>query len=147
MISGPVNVPASQDRIAGFRRAMAGHGNAYVPSVAGNFTHDSGEAAMRTLLAEHPDLDGIFAGNDLMAQGALVALHQAGKRVPEDVKVVGFDDSSAARAARPALTTIRHPLEDMAARSAELLLTRIDEPDLRPTSVIYQPTLVTRSST
>ena len=71
---------------------------------------------MQRLLAEHPDVDGVFAANDLMAQGALVALHHAGRRVPDEVAVVGFDDSSAARAARPPLTSIRHPLEDMAAR-------------------------------
>src|SRR5262245_2172368 len=84
MISGPVNVPASHDRIAGFRQAMAANGSAYIPSVAGNFTHDSGDAAMRELLRDHPEIDGVFAANDLMAQGALVALHRAGRRVPED---------------------------------------------------------------
>jgi DNA-binding LacI/PurR family transcriptional regulator len=66
--------------------------------------------------------------------------------VPDEVAVVGFDDSSAALAARPALTTIRHPLEDMAARAAELLLARIDDPDQRVTSVIFEPTLVIRQS-
>ena len=146
MITGPVDVPASHDRIAGFRQTMAGHGVAYVPAVEGNFTYDSGEAAMQRLLAQHRDLDGVFAANDLMAQGALVALHHAGRRVPDDIAVVGFDDSSAARAARPPLTTIRHPLEDMAARSVELLLDRIDDPDLRPASVVFQPSLVVRTS-
>ena len=147
MITGPVDVPASHDRIAGFRRAMARHGVAYVPSAEGNFTHDSGEAAMQHLLAQHPDVDGVFAANDLMAQGALVALHHAGRRVPDEIAVVGFDDSSAARAARPPLTTIRHPLEDMAARSVELLLDRVDDPGLRPASVVFQPSLVVRAST
>ncbi|MET0418835.1 MAG: substrate-binding domain-containing protein, partial [Actinoplanes sp.] len=64
----------------------------------------------------------------------------------EDVAMVGFDDSSAAVAARPALTTIRHPLEDMAAEAARLLLARIDDPAMRVSSVIYEPTLVTRQS-
>ncbi|GAA0810365.1 LacI family DNA-binding transcriptional regulator [Spirilliplanes yamanashiensis] len=146
LISGPVDVPASQDRITGFRRAMARRGHAFVPSVAGNFTHDSGEAGAARLLADHPDLDGLFVANDLMAQGALLALRDAGRRVPDDVAVVGFDDSSAALAARPALTTVRHPLEDMAAESARLLLARIDDPSQRVTSVIYEPTLVVRGS-
>ena len=127
MISGPADVPASQDRLTGFRQAMARHGHAYVPSVDGNFTHDSGETAMQQLLAEHPELDGVFVANDLMAQGALMALRDAGRRVPDDVAVIGFDDSSAALAARPPLTTVRHPLEDMAAER-ELLLARIDDP-------------------
>lgn len=146
MISGPVDVPASQDRIAGFRRAMARHGHPYVPAVAGNFTHDSGEQAMYQLRREHPGLDGVFVANDLMAQGALMALREAGCRVPDDVAVIGFDDSSAALAARPPLTTIRHPLEDMAAESARLLLARIDDPEQRVTSVIFDPVLVHRQS-
>jgi DNA-binding LacI/PurR family transcriptional regulator len=146
MISGPVDVPASQDRLAGFRQTMARHGHAYIPSEVGNFTQDSGEQAMHRLLAQQPDLDGVFAANDLMAQGALLALRDAGRRVPEDVAVIGFDDSSVAAAARPALTTIRHPLEDMAAEATRLLLTRIDNPDQRVTSVIFEPTLIPRAS-
>ena len=146
MITGPESVPASQDRIAGFRAAMARLGRAYFPSVAGNFTHDSGEQAMRELLTAHPDLDGVFAANDLMAQGALGALREAGRAVPEDVAVVGFDDSIAATAARPALTTVRQPLEDMAAEAGRMLLARVDDPGLGAASVIFEPTLVRRRS-
>jgi DNA-binding LacI/PurR family transcriptional regulator len=146
MITGPVGVPASLDRIAGFRQALARHGTAFVPSAVGSFTRDSGEQAMEHLLREHPELDGVFAANDLMAQGALTALDRAGRRVPEDVAMVGFDDSSAATAARPQLTTIRHPLEDMAARAAEMVLSRVDDPGQRPASVIFPPSLVVRDS-
>jgi DNA-binding LacI/PurR family transcriptional regulator len=147
MITGPDHVPSSLDRIAGFRQAMARNGVAFFPSAAGNFTHDSGEAAMEDLLREYPDIDGVFAANDLMAQGALVALQRAGRRVPRDVAVVGFDDSFVATAARPALTTVRQPVEDMAARGAEMLLSRLDDPTLRPTSVVFSPILITRDST
>jgi DNA-binding LacI/PurR family transcriptional regulator len=146
MISGPADVPASQDRITGFRRAMARHGHAWVPTTGGNFTQESGERAMRALLAEQPQLDGVFVANDLMALGALLVLRDTGRRVPTDVAVVGFDDSSAALAARPALTTVRHPLEDMAAEAAKLLLARVEEPASRVSSVIYEPTLVRRQS-
>ncbi|WP_433350337.1 LacI family DNA-binding transcriptional regulator [Micromonospora sp. CA-111912] len=146
LIAGPEHVPASQDRVAGFRQAMARRGYAWSPSEAGNFTRESGEAAMRRLLAAHPDLDGVFVANDLMAQGALVALHEAGRRVPDDVAVVGFDDSSAAQAAQPPLTTVRHPLEVMAAEATRLLLARIEEPQLRVASVIHDPVLVVRRS-
>jgi len=146
MISGPAEVPASSDRISGFRRAMARHGHGWVPLVSGNFTRESGEPAMRSLLAANPTLDGVFVANDLMALGALSALREAGRLVPDDVAVIGFDDSSAATAASPALTTIRHPLEDMAAESARLLLARVDNRDMRVSSVIYEPTLVVRAS-
>jgi DNA-binding LacI/PurR family transcriptional regulator len=101
---------------------------------------------MRALLADHPGLDAVFAANDLMALGALLVLRDAGRRVPDDVAVVGFDDSSAALAAHPALTTVRHPLEDMAAEAARLLLARVDDPESRVISVIYEPTLVSRQT-
>jgi DNA-binding LacI/PurR family transcriptional regulator len=146
MISGPEDVPASSDRISGFRRSMARHGHAWVPMATGNFTQESGSTAMSALLTANPGLDGVFVANDLMALGALLTLRDAGRRVPEDVAVVGFDDSSAAVAARPALTTIRHPLEDMAAEAARLLLSRVDDPAMRVSAVIYEPTLVLRQS-
>jgi DNA-binding LacI/PurR family transcriptional regulator len=146
MIAGPAEVPASSDRISGFRRSMARHGHGWVPLVCGNFTQESGESAMRELLAAHPDVDGVFVANDLMALGALRALREAGRSVPRDVAVVGFDDSSAAVAASPPLTTVRHPLEDMAAEAARLLLARVDDPGMRISSVIYEPTLVVRQS-
>jgi DNA-binding LacI/PurR family transcriptional regulator len=145
-ISGPMDMPASQERLAGFRDAMARHGHAFIPAVEGNFTQESGERAMERLLAEHPDLDGLFAANDLMAQGALLALHDQGIKVPDQIAVVGFDDSSAALACRPPLTTIRQPLEDMAAEMARLLLTQIDQPDRDTRSIIFEPTLVVRRS-
>ncbi|HET6531300.1 MAG TPA: LacI family DNA-binding transcriptional regulator [Actinoplanes sp.] len=146
MISGPVDVPASSDRVSGFRRSMARRGHGWVPLVSGNFTQESGYAAMQKLLGEQPAVDAVFVANDLMAVGALTALREAGRRVPDDVAVVGFDDSSAALAAAPPLTTIRHPLEDMAAEAARLLLSRVEDRTMRPSSVIYEPTLVIRAS-
>ncbi|MDG4827151.1 LacI family DNA-binding transcriptional regulator [Asanoa sp. WMMD1127] len=146
MVTGPVDVPASVDRTAGFRAAMARHGQAYVPAATGNFTHESGDRALRELLLDHPELDGVFVANDLMAQGGLAALQELGRRVPDEIAVVGFDDSSAALAARPQLTTVRQPLEDMAAEAARLLMARIDDPRLEPTSVVFEPTLVMRAS-
>ncbi|MER5623694.1 LacI family DNA-binding transcriptional regulator [Streptosporangium sp. NPDC002544] len=145
-ISGPLDVPASQDRLAGFQEAMAVHGHPYIPCVEGNFTLASGEAAMERLLAEHPDVDGVFAANDLMAQGALLVLRHHGRRVPDDVAMVGFDDSSAALVCRPPLTTVRHPVEDMAAEMGRLLLAHIEQPDHPVTSRIFEPTLVIRES-
>ncbi len=146
IISGPADVPASQDRLAGFRQAMARHGHAYIPYVEGNFTLASGESGMRKLLAEEPGLDGVFALNDLMAQGAVHALRELGRDVPGEVAVIGFDDSAPALAARPTLTTVRHPMEDMAAEAVRLLIARIDDPSTRVTSVIFEPNLIVRHS-
>jgi DNA-binding LacI/PurR family transcriptional regulator len=145
-VAGPAHLPAGQDRLAGFRDAMARHGHPFVPSAEGDFTLAGGQRAMSRLLAEVPDLDGVFAGNDLMAQGALLILAGQGRRVPGDVAVVGFDDSSAALACVPPLTTVRQPVEEMAAELARLLLARIDDPAQPPSSVIFEATLVIRES-
>ncbi|MFJ7083399.1 LacI family DNA-binding transcriptional regulator [Streptomyces griseus] len=145
-ISGPLDVPAGQARLTGFRDTMARHGHPYVPTAEGQFTQESGEAAMERLLAEHPDLDGVFAANDLMALGACHVLREHGRSVPGDVAVVGFDDSSAALACRPPLTTVRQPVEGMAAEMTRLLLDRLARPDGPVTSVIFEPELVVRGS-
>jgi DNA-binding LacI/PurR family transcriptional regulator len=146
VIAGPLNLHASQARIGGFCDAMARHGVAYVPVVHGNFTQDSGEQAMRELLLRIPDVDGVFAANDLMAVGAIHVLRESGRRIPEDVAVIGFDDSSAALAARPQLTTVRQPVEAMAASMSRLLLERLDSPRRQPQAKLFDPELIVRSS-
>lgn len=145
-ICGPADTPAGADRLTGFRAAMASHGRAYVPAVEGNFTHDGGESAMLALLRNDPDLDGLFVANDLMAQGAMLVLRDAGRRVPEDIAVVGFDDSVVALSTRPKLTTVRQPVEEMAAAMVRLLLTHIEDRTRPVASVIFEPTLVIRDS-
>jgi DNA-binding LacI/PurR family transcriptional regulator len=145
-ISGPMDMPAGRDRLDGFREAMARHGYPYIPAVSGYFTQESGSAAMAQLLDEHPEVDGVFAANDLMALGAITVLHERGKRIPEDVAVVGFDDSHAALLCRPPLTTVHQPVESMAAQMARLLLDRVDQPDLPVASAVFDPTLVVRAS-
>ncbi|MDQ1646413.1 MAG: hypothetical protein QOJ50_2597 [Cryptosporangiaceae bacterium] len=145
-ITGPLDTAAGHDRLDGFRKTLATHGIADVPYVESDFTRAGGEDAARDLLAAHPGLDGLFVANDLMASGALQVLQDLGRRVPDDVAVVGFDDSSAALACRPLLTTIRQPVEEMAGEMARLLLAHIREPDRLPRSVIFQPTLVVRQS-
>lgn len=145
-IAGPLDVPAGQERLAGFRDAMARGGQPYVPVAEGGFTARSGAEAMARLLADHPDLDAVFAANDLMAEGACRVLLEQGRRVPEDVAVVGFDDSPAATACRPPLTTVRQPVEDMAAEMARLLRQRIEAPKTPVTSAVFDPELVVRES-
>ncbi|MFI1019431.1 LacI family DNA-binding transcriptional regulator [Streptomyces olivaceus] len=145
-VAGPLAVAASQERLAGFRDTLARHGHPCVPVSEGGFTVDSGMVAMTALLAEHPDLDGLFTGNDLMAQGAVQVLRDHGRRVPQDVAVVGFDDSSIAVTCRPRLTTVRQPVEEMAATMARLLDEHILGVRTDPTSVVFAPELVIRDS-
>jgi DNA-binding LacI/PurR family transcriptional regulator len=145
-ISGPLDMPASQDRLAGFRSALAARGFPDVMSVEGDFTQESGAAAVRRLLVDVPDLDGLFVASDLMALGALPVLYRNGRRVPEDVAVVGFDNSSAAKACDPPLTTVHQPVEEMASEMARLLISQIESPAKPVASVVFRPTLVVRES-
>jgi DNA-binding LacI/PurR family transcriptional regulator len=146
-ICGPSWSPAGLDRLEGFREAMARRGHPFVPSAEADFTRTGGEEAMQRLLTAEPELDGVFVANDLMAQGALDVLREHGRRVPEDVAVVGFDDSASAVGCRPPLTTIRQPVEDMGAEMVRLVLARVDDPGRPAESVIFDPTLVVRAST
>jgi DNA-binding LacI/PurR family transcriptional regulator len=145
-IAGPLNTPAGLDRLEGFRAAMAAHGVLDVPFVEGDFSSESGAWAVERLLAAHRDLDGLFVASDLMAHGVLPVLRRAGRRVPDDVAVVGFDDSSSALVCDPLLTTVRQPVEDMAAEMVRLLLDHVERPDRPVSSVVFAPTLVVRDS-
>ncbi|PYC88505.1 LacI family transcriptional regulator [Streptomyces tateyamensis] len=145
-IAGPSDVRAARERLSGFRDAIDRHGLPYLPHAEGDFTQADGERAMAALLRDHPDIDGVFAANDLMAQGALAVLRDNGRRVPQDVAVVGFDDSSAATASRPHLTTVRQPVEDMAAEMTRILLDHITRPERGVMSAIFEPTLIVRQS-
>ncbi|MFI7273432.1 LacI family DNA-binding transcriptional regulator [Streptomyces sp. NPDC049879] len=158
-IAGPQDMPVAQERLAGFRTALEERGLRDVAVAEGDFTQASGGDGIRALLARRPDLDGVFVASDLMALGAVTMLHRLGKRVPEDVAVVGFDDSSSALASDPPLTTVRQPVEEMAAEMARLLLRQIaggsgdgDDagdgaaPERPSSSVLFRPALVVRGS-
>ncbi|MEU1125791.1 LacI family DNA-binding transcriptional regulator [Streptomyces sp. NPDC005899] len=145
-VAGPQDMPAGRARLTGFLDALTRHGVEDVLSAEGDFTQAGGASAMRRLLSERPDLDAVFIASDLMALGALPVLLRAGRDVPSDVAVVGFDDSSAAVACDPLLTTVRQPVEEMAAEMARLLLEQIGRPGGPSPSVIFQPTLVRRDS-
>ncbi|GAA3801187.1 LacI family DNA-binding transcriptional regulator [Sphaerisporangium flaviroseum] len=120
-ITGPLDMLASQDRLTGYRETLRDTGRRSIVAL-GDFTRISGAEGMRQLLDDDPGLDAVFAANDLMAIGALHALREAGRRVPDDVAVVGFDDIEAALYTAPPLTTIRSPMGDQAAAAARLLL-------------------------
>jgi DNA-binding LacI/PurR family transcriptional regulator len=127
-ITGPLDMIAGVDRYAGYRSAMVGAGRTVEPDLVaqGDFTEAGGFRAMRDLLERRPDLDAVFVASDTMALGALRALRAAGRRVPEDVAIVGFDDAAAAAASDPPLTTVAQPLEEMAQLMTELLVRQID---------------------
>ncbi|GHA03814.1 LacI family DNA-binding transcriptional regulator [Streptomyces echinoruber] len=145
-ITGPLDIQAGVDRRTGCREVLQESGLDPLVEVQGDFTRASGVAAMRELLERCPQLDGLFAASDSMAAGALHALRQSGRRVPDDVAVVGFDDSPVAVDADPPLTTVRQPLEDMGREMARLLITRLNDGTAAGRKSVLRPVLVVRQS-
>jgi DNA-binding LacI/PurR family transcriptional regulator len=140
-IAGPPDMTAATDRLTGYHRALAKAGQRAGQVAYGRFTRVSGEEAMTELLERAPDLDAVFAANDMMAVGALRSLRAAGRRVPEDVSVVGYDDIELAQHTEPALTTVRQPIAEQARTMTELLLAQIGghssrDPVVLPTELI-----------
>ena len=142
-ITGPLDTGGGIGRLEGYRDALGETDPGLI--VNGDYTRRGGEAAMERLLAQAPDLDAVFVASDLMAAGALTALHRAGRRVPDDVAVGGFDDSSIATASHPHLTTIRQPYPRISTEMVRLLLGLIDGQS--PSAVIVPTELVVRDST
>lgn len=123
-IARPVGLSHSQDRILGYQAALRDHSLPDDESLIakGGFRLENGRKATFCLLDMEPPPTAIFAYNDIMAIGALRAVHERGLRVPEDFSVVGFDDIPQAAFTCPALTTVSQPKLDMGCRGAELLL-------------------------
>ncbi|WP_411111688.1 LacI family DNA-binding transcriptional regulator [Streptomyces sp. c-19] len=143
-IAGRLDTEVGRARYRGYRDAMLAAGLDPYPPEVGDFTESTGAAAMAALLARHPDLDGVFAANDNMGAGALRTLREAGRPVPGDVAVVGFDDLAVARIADPPLTTVHQPIEALGREMARMLVALIGGQD--PTPLILPTRLVTRAS-
>ncbi|MFJ3669886.1 LacI family DNA-binding transcriptional regulator [Streptomyces sp. NPDC090106] len=141
-IAGPLDQTSAVDRLEGFRDVCGDVDARYVAE--GDFTPGGGERAMRTLLDRCPELDAVFAANDLMASGALRVLRERGLRVPDDVAVIGFDDMlPVAEQTDPPLTTIRQDIEEMGRLMARRLL---EGAEAAPFGVVLPTTLVRRAS-
>ena len=147
-IAGPQDMPPGADRLAGYHETLAHAGLEVADRLieVADFTLDGGRAATERLLDRAPEIDAIFAASDLMAIGALGALAAAGRSVPQDVAVVGFDDSPIAAAARPALSSVRQPIEEMGREMARLLLHAMRNADGPPRRVILDTSLAVRQS-
>jgi DNA-binding LacI/PurR family transcriptional regulator len=134
------------ERLAGYKEVLAEAGIGVDESliVSGDYSRASGEAGAERLLAQAPDMDTVFVASDLMAQGVLAALRRAGKGGPDDIAVGGFDDSPAATAATPQLTTIRQPWDRISNEMVRVLLAQIGGEDAA--AMILPTELVRRES-
>lgn len=119
-------------RLRGYRQALLAKGLKESVVHAGGFTEDGGHAAMQQVLETSPRPDAVFAANDLLAVGALMAAREAGLSVPRDVAVMGFDDIPLAKLMSPALTTVAQSQRRLGTRAAELLLERLNSSERFP---------------
>lgn len=147
-LSGGTIYRDTHERLSGINAALAGFGlslaDIYVEH--GSFSESFGQQATARLLVERPETTAIFAGDDDVAAGALLALKAAGKRVPEDLSLLGFDDNFHARHLTPGLTTVRQPVDE-AGRVATRLLLAILDGEVPAAPVITIPTeLILRQS-
>lgn len=148
-ISGWSWMTASNDRLAGFHSALtaAGLRSSQDLIVEGDWNVEGGRAAMEKLLRLDPLPTAVFAFNDNMAVGALDAIGERGLRVPEDISVVGFDDTNVAAATRPKLTTVHQPLQEMGRIAVSLLYRTLEGQPLDATHVELSTRLIVRQST
>jgi DNA-binding LacI/PurR family transcriptional regulator len=144
-VAGPPDMAVGVDRLLGYQDSMkdADFGGSVV---YGDFSQASGEHATTRLLDQRPDLDAVFAASDLMALGALRTLRRAGRRVPDDVAVVGFDDAPLAQQTDPRLTTVRQPVEEMGAAMVRHLLRRLGGASVTRHHTVLGTELVVRDS-
>jgi DNA-binding LacI/PurR family transcriptional regulator len=146
-LAGPQRWFAARDRLEGWRAALSAHGVHEPPVVKGDWSASSGYAAGRELAADR-DVTAVFAANDDMAIGLIRALAEAGRHVPDDVSVVGFDDIPVAAYVTPPLTTVRQPFDAVAQTGLKLLVHAIENPHAEPLPASDPPVeLVVRTST
>ena len=147
-ITGPRLLAPSAARVAGFRRALDEVGLELRPEAifTGDFRYSGGEAAVQHFQRQRLPVSAIFATNDVMAIGAIMALRRVHLAVPTDVSVIGFDNIVQSAALSPALTTIAQPIKEIGQTSFALLHERIKNRDTPPTRNLLPTTLVERES-
>jgi len=149
MIAGPTSYRSSHERLTGFSNALADRGLTLHPDyiVEGAYTFESGAACAELLLTRSPRPTAIFAGNDETAAGVYRTAYLRGLKIPDDLTVIGFDDSPLASRLCPSLTTMRQPIRDMGRLAAEKLMAKLDNTPEPPVSAAtFFPHLVVRES-
>jgi DNA-binding LacI/PurR family transcriptional regulator len=153
LIAGPPRWWESRERAAGWREALlqAGLEPEQALVVEADWSVESGAEAMRVLLKRVPDIDGVFASSDQIALGALNVIARTGRRVPEDIALVGFDNIPESGYFQPPLSTIHHPLVEVGNLVVEQLHCLIqarysEDTSCLPATILQKPTLVIRAS-
>jgi len=148
VITGPLRWRSAQDRLAGYRAALEEAGFPFREEWMGegDWLILSGYEAMCRLLKKRTDITALFAHNDRMALGAIRALREAGRRVPEDVALVGYNDVPFATYNDPPLTTIWQPMREVGELATRLLIELVEDPEAENREVLLNTRLVVRNS-
>lgn len=146
-VAGPADVSSGQERDRAFQRVVRDRGLDAVSVHADRHTEEEGQRLGAAVLAEHPDVTAIVASNDRLALGVIDAVRSSGRRCPEEVSVVGFNDMPYAERFAPPLTTLRVSQQRLGEEAARALVRAIEAPDEPPSRVLIEPTLVVRGST
>jgi DNA-binding LacI/PurR family transcriptional regulator len=144
-ISGPSDWLEAEDRVNGWRQTLDAAGASAPPVLVGDWSARAGHELGRRLV-ERDDVTAVFVANDQMALGLLRSLHEAGRRIPADISVVGFDDIPEAAYFTPPLTTVRQNFNEMGRRSLLLLLEQIESGVRVPRRETVPPELIVRAS-
>lgn len=145
-LSGPEEWVSNRERCRGYHRAMYEAGLEPIVVRERETTIASGERAMQRLLEEHPDVQAVCAVNDAVAIGAIRAAARMGRRTPQDLAVIGFDDISWAQLNDPPLSTVHVFKRQIGALAAQRLLDCIQNPDAPPVRVLVSTQLILRTS-
>ena len=145
-IAGPTDTAAGEDRLGGYMYAMKEAGIEPVVWRAKDFSYQEGAAGAAYILNRHPVTDAFFAAGDVLGLGAMTAITNAGRGIPDDVGIIGFDDSEPASAALPSMSSMFQSVEQLGKEMVRLLLDRIKEPQQPPLQSILGTRLVERES-
>lgn len=126
IVTGPLDTSGGAERLRGYLDVLGPQADPRLIAHAAHYSITAGESATRALLTQAPDVDALFAASDLLAAGALTALRAAGRRVPQDVALGGFDNSLIAQSTEPPLTTVHQPLDQVGREMVRVLFAMID---------------------
>lgn len=147
-VTGPESASNTRERLKGFMDVVRNdHWFISDYIVSGNYNMSVAKEAITDLLLKHPEIDGLFAGNDVMAVGALKAAEQLNIRVPDDLSIIGFDGITLGETTTPTLTTVAQPIYKMGSRAAELLIEQINDPSILKKTEELPVKLIVRQST
>lgn len=148
MINGHDEASVSRERLGGYKQALENKGIHYRPELVfnGNFSEEGGCEATHQILLQHPDVTAVFSASDLMVLGALRAMERSGKKVPESLSIVGYDDIAIASYCSPKLTTIRQDKYEMGYQAAQLLIDMLESRNINR-KIVLRNELIVREST